>query len=118
MSPEQFRVVSGGLTLIGLVAALYILSWQFRVGPKDRQMWAAVSVFVAWAALLGQLGWAYLGGEALGMTPRGLATYAGVCLSLGWFALETRRFNLMVERRRRHRETNLAYTYSQSDYTD
>lgn len=93
--------VSAVLTFAGFLAALYLLSWQIRIRPRDRQAWAALALIASLMAILGQLCWFYLGGPSLGQSTRGVVSYAAVMLSLVFLAWETRSINREILRRRR-----------------
>lgn len=96
---DVFLTLSGALAGVGFMAVAYLISWQIRLGPDDRQKMAAVVFFVCFALLLFQLALAYLFGYPLGRGWRGLVTFGGVVLSAVGLAYETRRHNTAVLRR-------------------
>ena len=88
--------VSGWLTIGGFIACLYLLSWQLRIKPCDRQSWAAMFFLLSLSLILAQLALAYLGGPPLGDSWRGNVSFFLVMISLIGLAIETRRVNLGI----------------------
>ena len=93
VSIEDFRSLSGVVTAGGLLAALYLLHWQIRLGPRDPQMRAAMATVGILAIILFQLTLAYLMVAEFATTWRGFVSYLAFMLSIINLAIQTRRIN-------------------------
>jgi 4-amino-4-deoxy-L-arabinose transferase-like glycosyltransferase len=103
------QIINTAFTVGGLIAALYLLSWQARIRPRDKQAWAAVALVLSLAVILAQLAWSNLGGAPLRDSIRGSISYLAVMLSLIALAMETRRTNMEIQRRRKLRERHTRF---------
>lgn len=93
--------INSVLTICGFLAASYLLSWQVRVWPADRQAWAALSLIASLTIILGLVALATAGILPFAMTWRSNVSYGLVMLALMWLAWETRRINQKILRERR-----------------
>lgn len=107
MTPEQIKVVSGVLTLIGFVCLLRQIQWQLRVQRRryprlawywalrlaDRQTVSAFLFLALTTLVVGQLMLSYLGVVAFGTTERGPIFYFAWCASVIWWNICTERHN-------------------------
>lgn len=100
--PDPYQI-NAAETIGGCLAAIYLLSWQVRIGPRDRQSWAALVLILALAVTLAQVFVAYIGVAPFGMSWRSNLSYAAITLSLVWLAWETRAINREIMRRRKLR---------------
>ncbi len=104
MTPDEYRLVNGVLAAAAAFSLAYNISWQWRIGLRDRQRWSAFSFLLSTTLLVVQIGVALLGGPALSVGPRGTLTWVFFCGSAMIWGHQTRRHNLAVERRRRDGE--------------
>ncbi|MGE0545333.1 MAG: hypothetical protein AB7R89_34675 [Dehalococcoidia bacterium] len=106
MTTEEYRMATGIAAIVATCSLLYLLYWQLRIWPDDRQKWAA-TVFVGMTLLVvGQLCASYLGiAPAMGAGPRGAISFilwAMATFGLAWEShLHIQRHIGNVERLRR-----------------
>lgn len=107
MTPEEIKMVSGVLTLVGFFCLLRQVYWQLvvqrRRHPRLRWYWAlrradrqTVSAFLFLSLttlVVGQLMLSYLGVVTFGSTERGPIFYFAWCASLIWWNFCTERHN-------------------------
>jgi len=107
MTPEQIKLVSGVLTLIGFLFLLRQIYWQIvvqrRRHPRLRWHWAlrmadrqTVSAFLFLSlttAIVGQLMLSYLNVVPFGNQVRGPVFYFAWCASVIWWGICTERHN-------------------------
>jgi 4-amino-4-deoxy-L-arabinose transferase-like glycosyltransferase len=90
---DTLSTISAIFTFGGFLAATYLVSWQFRIHPRDRQEWAAMAFFIALSVMLALISWSNTGGPRVGSSLHGTLIYLGVMASLIWLAVETRVIN-------------------------
>ena len=107
MTPEEIKVVSGVLTLVGFFCLLRQVYWQIAVQrrrhPRLRWYWAlrqadrqTVSAFLFLSlttSVVGQLMLSYLNVVPFGATERWPVFYFAWCASLIWWNFCTERHN-------------------------